>query len=231
MQKVKFVNKLNIMYSKKRDEKILKSFFSQPKEEILKMDEETAQEFLEYGMGCTFKEIGTNDFVFFQENQQELAKALVVVGEKFSENDKLMFDIVRILGIQYRFKVYTDTAYWFLQKQKYHKNKKIQCQVARFLFYFPQFKESWEGKWDYIVSILKIPPKKETYDFFHWSVIKNIDTICEATPQQLELIESKTKEQLNELEKKIQFVTPQQLERHNMILEKIAEFSVRNTPK
>ena len=66
-----------------------------------------------------------------------------------------------------------DINYEYLFGNRNHKNKKIRYEIAYGLHEYPAFQSEWEGKWEYILSIPKLAPKKFSKDSFVWSVYKN----------------------------------------------------------
>jgi len=123
-------------------------------------------------------EQGDDAICFF--NNENLFSKLIYLGARFKGNDKIIELLASIFAHQIRYGRYHgffDLNYNWLFENKSHHNKKVRYIVAYNLHKYPSFQEKWDGKWDYILSIAKVAPKKFTKDAFIWSIYKNKDGI------------------------------------------------------
>jgi hypothetical protein len=100
---------------------------------------------------------------------------------KFNNTYALNLHILRnILGsmgfVATQFNDYDDIYYDCLLKNTKNIDNKIKMIIARFICNFPQF-ENNSNKWDYILSIAKIPPKKHSIDYFFFAVKDRLEVI------------------------------------------------------
>jgi hypothetical protein len=75
-----------------------------------------------------------------------------------------------------RFDINTKTSYDFLIRHINIKNKRIQFVIANQLPLLSEF-DNCENKWEYILSIPKIPPKKASIDTFYRIINQQINKV------------------------------------------------------
>ena len=156
--------------------KHLNEIFSE--KEIASITEEEAYQLILDIKKLAYGEQGDQTIEFF--NNSLLFTSLIYLGDKYQSNEKLLAELVSVIGVQVRFKDHHDmenSNYHFLFKHKYHKSKKIQFLVASYLYEYPNFQDEWEGKWDYILHLPNLAPKKHSKDFFIWAMYRNKENI------------------------------------------------------
>ncbi len=149
-------------------------------ERIKSFTEEEAFQLILDARKLAFGEQGTWTIDFFSHD--EVFPGLIYLGNKYKDNEKLIIELIRTLGIQTQFLNYhkmVDENFKFLLKNRDHKSRKIQYEVSRFLFEYPKFDKEWKGKWEYILKIPELAPKKYSKDFFIWAVYNNKKRIPE----------------------------------------------------
>ncbi|MBC9932502.1 hypothetical protein [Chitinophaga qingshengii] len=117
----------------------------------------------------------------------ELGSALVAIGNQFPDNNKLQINVVSALGnMVWRYQLHpTDEMFTFLTVAT--ANKKANFYVALHMPVFPQY-WLWEGKWQYLLSVPNIAPKKKSFTVFHDTVkrvLENHDEMPLAVKQQI----------------------------------------------
>ncbi|MGY3188086.1 hypothetical protein [Lysinibacillus sp. TE18511] len=123
----------------------------------------------------TCAEIGVDRITFFS-NPAVLEK-LIEIAYKYETDEKILELFVRTLVmISERFKVNTQSLYSFLMRHAGSKNKWIKFVVASRVAFLPQF-DNYENKWVYILSIPKIPPKKDSMRIFRLVIKQSIDEV------------------------------------------------------
>jgi hypothetical protein len=100
-----------------------------------------------------------------------IAKTLLGIANKYYNNSKMLTEIISSIDNmhnRYGLEI-TNDIFEFLAEQT--KNKKVNFYVSIFITSLPQF-EKYKYKWDYILSIPDIAPKKKSINTFY-SVINN----------------------------------------------------------
>lgn len=98
-----------------------------------------------------------------------LVKKLVEIGEAFQFNSNIAANIISSLGnIVWRYKFNPPIEVFNFMKNQI-KNKKVNYYVSLYISCIPQF-HSWEEKWDYLLSIPLIAPRKKSISNFHVEV-------------------------------------------------------------
>jgi len=104
----------------------------------------------------------------------DLVDNLLRIGEANKKDTDILCNLISILGnIIVRYKVEATNKIFDFFIQSSHV-KKVNYYVSLFICYLPQFKV-WENKWDYIISIPTIAPKKRSKDNFFLEVKKLIN--------------------------------------------------------
>ena len=100
-----------------------------------------------------------------------LAEHLITIGKTFPANTHMLINIISSIGnMVWRYKLYpTDKVFDFFKEATTH--KKVNYYVSLNISSFPQY-TSWEERWDYLISIPNISPKKKSIVNFHTEVKK-----------------------------------------------------------
>lgn len=100
-----------------------------------------------------------------------LAEHLVAIGKTFSTNTCMLINIISSIGnMVWRYKLYpSDKVFNFFKEST--TLKKVNYYVSLNISSFPQY-SSWEERWDYLISIPNISPKKKSIVNFHTEVKK-----------------------------------------------------------
>ncbi|MDM5247651.1 hypothetical protein [Lysinibacillus sp. G4S2] len=123
----------------------------------------------------TRQEIGIVSEAFF--SNPTITERLIRIGQKYNGNDQISEEIIRtVTTISNRFGVKTQNVYDFLISHIESKNNKIKFVIASCVPFLPQF-DHYDKKWEYILSIPKIPPKKESIAVFRRVIKSRIDEI------------------------------------------------------
>jgi len=123
----------------------------------------------------TRQEIGIVREAFF--SNPRITERLIKIGQKFNDNDKILEELIRtVTTISERFDVKTQNVYDFLISHIESKNNKIKFEIALCVPFLPQF-DHYEKKWEYVLSIPNIPPKKESIDIFQRVIKNRIDEV------------------------------------------------------
>ncbi|MEZ2660744.1 hypothetical protein [Aneurinibacillus aneurinilyticus] len=160
----------------------------------------------------TCAEIGVNRINFF--SNPSMMEKLIKIAYNYEADEKNLELFVRTLVmISERFKVNTQSLYSFLMRHAESKNKRIKFVVATRIVFLPQF-DNYENKWEYILSIPKIPPKKDSMRVFRLVIKHRIDEV----PDELK------KEVINVMRK---FLDKENLvvDTHNLFLDIIEQLS------
>ncbi|ATA88033.1 hypothetical protein CGC50_13340 [Capnocytophaga gingivalis] len=102
-----------------------------------------------------------------------LIKDILEIGRTFYSNSNILINVISSLGNiveRYNFSP-SDEIFEFLEKAI--SNKKANYYVSLFIFSFPQY-YNWEYRWDYLVSIPNIIPKKKSIINFLIGIKKTI---------------------------------------------------------
>ncbi|MCI1693462.1 hypothetical protein [Aneurinibacillus aneurinilyticus] len=160
----------------------------------------------------TCAEIGVDRISFF--SNPSMMEKLIKIAYNYEADEKNLELFVRTLVmISERFKVNTQSLYSFLMRHAESKNKRIKFVVATRIVFLPQF-DNYENKWEYILSIPKIPPKKDSMRVFRLVIKHRIDEV----PDELK------KEVINVMRK---FLDKENLvvDTHNLFLDIIEQLS------
>ncbi len=98
-----------------------------------------------------------------------LGTILVAIGRQFPENTKLQVNVVSALGnmvLRYGLTP-MDTMFNYLVDTS--ANRKVNFYVALHIRVFPQY-ETWSKKWEYLLSVPDIAPKKKAFVVFYDTV-------------------------------------------------------------
>jgi len=151
-------------------------------EEILRMIEElettsstNAVSLLKNIENESRQEIGIDKVAFF--SNPTITERLIEIGQKYEGDDKVLEGAIRTVTIiSERFDVKTQKLYDFLNSHIESKNNKIKFEIALCVPFLPQF-DHYEKKWEYVLSIPNIPPKKESIDIFQRVIKNRIDEV------------------------------------------------------
>jgi hypothetical protein len=106
------------------------------------------------------------DFFTMEETKNKLIEYIT----KYCNNTYSLRNILGVMGFTaIRFDDYDDRYYQFFLANINNPENSINMMIARFFPDFPQF-EDFPNKWEYIISIPKIPPKKESITTFYGCV-------------------------------------------------------------
>ena len=116
-------------------------------------------------------EFGVEPKAFFSNS--DFIHKLLNIGTKYVSDEKIVEEVLLTLSlIVKRCDIKPQNIYDFLFAHIGTPNKKCQRHIAYALPFFPQFDE-YEKKWEYILSIPKIPPKKDMISVFRWVIEHN----------------------------------------------------------
>ena len=104
-----------------------------------------------------------------------LAEHLVTIGKTFPTNACMVSNMISSIGnMVWRYKLHpTDKVFEFFKEAAFH--KKVNYYVSLNISHFPQY-ISWKRKWDYLISIPNISPKRKSIENFHTEVKKILST-------------------------------------------------------
>ncbi|MCC9020630.1 hypothetical protein [Flavobacterium lipolyticum] len=105
-----------------------------------------------------------------------LVKALVEIGERYSNNSKILIEIVSSINNmnkRYDLEITDETFHFLIDKTK---NKKVNFYISIFIAELSQFTK-YGSKWEYIMSIPNIAPKEKSINTFYRIISNNIDEI------------------------------------------------------
>lgn len=104
---------------------------------------------------------------------------IIKIGYKFSESEKILFQILTTLGFcVQRFGQSDIRIFDFIVNHVKNTNNKIRMAIARFLPSTVQF-DKYDEKWNFILLIPQIPPKKDSGIYFYHALLKRYDQIPE----------------------------------------------------
>ena len=122
-------------------------------------------------------EFGDEPIQFFSDPM--LIQRLINIGVMYGENMEVLAEVIATLSqITKRCDVKSSNIYEFLLAYIDNKNKKVKKMVAYTIPFFPQFDE-YSCKWEYILQIPYIAPKKESIHVFRWVIECNLQKIPE----------------------------------------------------
>ena len=109
-------------------------------------------------------------------SEERLLDVLLEIGDKYKNNTYILIQIISSIdNMHERYGLnISDRAFNFLIKHT--KNKKVNFYISIFLTKLPQF-DSYKNKWEYIMSIPNIAPKKKSINTFYKIINKNINNI------------------------------------------------------
>ena len=116
------------------------------------------------------KSLLKNEFL----TDDRLIPILLMIGIKYENNHKILIQIVSSINniyIKYGLEI-TDEIFDFLLEQT--NNIKVKFYVFIFITELPQFK-ILKTKWEYILSIPKIAPRKKSINTFYRVINDNLD--------------------------------------------------------
>lgn len=97
------------------------------------------------------------------------------IGEAFQSNSEILVNVISSLGnIVWRYKLDPSVEMFDFFK-KATKNKKVNYYVSLYITSFPQY-HTWKDRWNYLISIPEIAPKKKSIVNFHTEVKKILNT-------------------------------------------------------
>ncbi|KGN73820.1 hypothetical protein HQ40_08450 [Porphyromonas gulae] len=97
------------------------------------------------------------------------------IGEAFQSNSEILVNVISSLGnIVWRYKLDPSVEMFDFFK-KAAKNKKVNYYVSLYITSFPQY-NTWKDRWNYLISIPEIAPKKKSIVNFHTEVKKILNT-------------------------------------------------------
>lgn len=114
-----------------------------------------------------------------QLSEQEAGQSLVHIGQKYHNNPKILRDVISALGNMVERYGLTPSDEVYNLLLEHCQNTKVGYYVALFITKFPQF-EVYERKWDYLMSIGNIAPKKKSLDIFFREIKQRKQDIPEA---------------------------------------------------
>ncbi|MGE7944342.1 hypothetical protein ACQKNB_19890 [Lysinibacillus xylanilyticus] len=123
----------------------------------------------------TCVEMGVETITFFSNTL--VVEKLIEIACKYESDEKILVWFLRsITRISQRYNVNTQEIYDFLFKHFESSSNEIKFVVASRIISMPQF-DKYEGKWDYIISTAKIPPKRYSMDNFLFEIEKKLSEI------------------------------------------------------
>lgn len=123
----------------------------------------------------TCVEMGVETISFFSDTF--VVEKLIEIAYKYESDEKILVWFLRaITRISQRYNVNTQEIYNFLSKHFESSSNEIKFVVASRIIVMPQF-DKYEGKWDYIISTAKIPPKRYSMNNFLFVIEKKISEI------------------------------------------------------
>ena len=104
-----------------------------------------------------------------------LAEHLVTIGKIFLTNTRMLINIISSIGnMVWRYKLYpSDKVFNFFKEST--TLKKVNYYVSLNISSFPQY-SSWKGRWNYLILMPNISPKKKSIENFHTEVKKILST-------------------------------------------------------
>jgi hypothetical protein len=104
---------------------------------------------------------------------EETKNKIIEYVKKYCKNNYILRNLLAVMGLTgIHWKDYDGRYYQYIFENINNKDNSIKRQVRKYLPYFPQF-ENYTNKWEYIMTIPKIPPKKESIEYSFYSYIKN----------------------------------------------------------
>ena len=103
---------------------------------------------------------------------------IVEIGNRFGENDKILENVIAILHfvVNRPSKAKTLTIYEFMFRHKEHTHKRIRRLIADTIPFFTEFND-YNEKWEYIMAIPKIAPKRDSINIFRWVIEDKLEQI------------------------------------------------------
>jgi len=122
-------------------------------------------------------EFGNEPIKFF--SNPIFIQKLLNIGEKYVSEKAVLAQVIAALGmISERCEIKPQNMYEFFLSNISSTDKKIKKQVAYAIPFFPQF-DGYENKWEFILTIPKITPTKDSMRVFRWIIERNLDVIPE----------------------------------------------------
>jgi hypothetical protein len=112
--------------------------------------------------------------------KKETKNKIIEYITKYCKNNYVLRNLLSIMGLTgIHWKDYDDRYYQYIFENINNNDNSIKRQIKKYLPRFPQF-ENYTNKWEYIMSIPKIPPKKESIEYSFYPYIKtNISNLPE----------------------------------------------------
>ncbi|MCL1994011.1 MAG: hypothetical protein FWG66_13785 [Spirochaetes bacterium] len=95
---------------------------------------------------------------------EKLKSAIVDFSTNHCINNYVLRNLIIIMGMTAkRFEEYDERYYQFILSTINNTDNDLKKQIRRFIWLYPQFK-NYNNRWEYMASISKIPPKKESIE-------------------------------------------------------------------
>ena len=119
-----------------------------------------------------FEKFPRKEFSFFYVPilvDNTLIENIIEIGETFQTNSNISINVISSLGcIVQRYKL-NPSAKIFELFTKAIKNKKVNYYVSLYISALPQY-STWEDKWNYLLSMPQIAPRKKSMVNFHHEI-------------------------------------------------------------
>ncbi len=111
-------------------------------------------------------------------SESDTANTLLNIGLKYHSNNKILIEIISSINnmhSRYNLKITNDIFAFLLEQTK---NKKVNFYISIFITELAQFKK-YEKRYEYIISIPQIAPKKKSINTFYRVVNDNINDMSQ----------------------------------------------------
>jgi len=119
-----------------------------------------------------FEKFPRKEFSFFYVPilvDKTLIENIIEIGETFQANSNISINVISSLGcIVRRYKLKPSSKVFELFT-KAIKNRKVNYYVSLHISAFPQYR-TWKDKWNYLLSMPQIAPKKQSMVNFHHEI-------------------------------------------------------------
>ena len=119
-----------------------------------------------------FEKFPRKEFSFFYVPilvDKTLIENIIEIGETFQANSNISINVISSLGcIVRRYKLKPSSKVFELFT-KAIKNRKVNYYVSLHISAFPQY-STWEDKWNYLLSMPQIAPRKKSMVNFHHEI-------------------------------------------------------------
>jgi hypothetical protein len=129
---------------------------------------------------------------------------IINIARQYKNNATILRNIISAVGfICTRYSFYDDEGFNFIKDNIDNKNDIVKIAIVKNIYKFPQF-NTWENKWDYLLTIPKILPKKESIEYFYRAINLCIGTIPENLKERIRKIfcDFLEKNKINDYQKK-----------------------------